>query len=166
MHREIKQYIKTWEGRCYSDGIPDEAPKEIDDMVPSYKRIAMAVLKNDLKLIGLSPPVSDYYSILKCIELNIVYKKSKRMTQQQQRDLVFQLTKTMIKKQSYVKGYGDKFRVMDSEHNPLQNIDRPTMRILELNGVVARNGLVWNTILTQSPFSIALDVKLPQRGSE
>lgn len=69
MITEIELYIKTWEQRCYPDGIPDEAPKEIDDKVPSYRKIAIAILKNDLSLIGVSKPVSKYYGILKRIEL-------------------------------------------------------------------------------------------------
>lgn len=71
MTGKIKKYIKTWEKRCYSDGIPDEVPVEIADMVPSYKRIAIAILKNDfpLKSLGFNPPVSEYYGILKRIEI-------------------------------------------------------------------------------------------------
>lgn len=72
MKNKIKSYVDTWENRCYFDGIPDDAPKEIFDMVPSYKRITMAILKNDypLKTLGFTPPVSEYYSMLKKIEIN------------------------------------------------------------------------------------------------
>lgn len=67
----VKQYVRMWQSRCYSDDIPDEAPNEIADKVPSYKRIAIAILKNDLHLssLGFSRPQSEYYSILKRIEI-------------------------------------------------------------------------------------------------
>ncbi len=69
---QIEQYISLWENRCYSNGIPDEVPEEISDMVPSYKRIAMAILNNDhsLKSLGFTPKVSPYYSELKRIEIS------------------------------------------------------------------------------------------------
>jgi predicted phosphoadenosine phosphosulfate sulfurtransferase len=66
---EIQAYVKTWENRCYNTGIPDECPVEIDDMVPSYKKIAIAILKNDLRGLGFEPKQSKYYSILKRIEI-------------------------------------------------------------------------------------------------
>lgn len=68
MITEINEYIKTWQNRCYPE-LPDEAPREIDDMVPSYKRIAMAIMRGDLKMIGITPPKSKWYGILKRIEL-------------------------------------------------------------------------------------------------
>lgn len=62
-----------WEKRCYTNGIPDEAPIELEknNLVPSYRRIALALLKNDyaLKTLGFEPKKSKYYSILKRIEL-------------------------------------------------------------------------------------------------
>jgi predicted phosphoadenosine phosphosulfate sulfurtransferase len=71
MKEKINQYIKTWEQRCYSDGIPDEAPIEIFDKVPSYKRICIAILKNDTHLtsLGYTAPESKYYGMLKRIEI-------------------------------------------------------------------------------------------------
>lgn len=71
MEKRILQYVNTWEQRCYSSGIPDEAPDEINDMVPSYKRIALAILKNDcqLKSLGFTPKKSKFYNILKKIEI-------------------------------------------------------------------------------------------------
>lgn len=46
-------------------------PIEIHKKVPSYKRIALAILNNDLtfKSLGYEPNVSKYYVILKRIEL-------------------------------------------------------------------------------------------------
>lgn len=71
MRKRIEDYIKLWENRCYRDGLPDEAPAEISDMVPSYKRIAIAILRNDhsLKYLGLTPRKSEFYTILKGIEI-------------------------------------------------------------------------------------------------
>jgi len=73
MKSDIVNYIKTWQKRCYSDGIPDEAPYELEirGKVPSYRLLCMVILKNDysLKQIGLSRKKSKYYSELKRIEL-------------------------------------------------------------------------------------------------
>lgn len=73
MKRKINQYIKTWEQRCYSEGIPDEAPDRLEvlNKVPSYRKIATCILKNDyqLKGLGLTIQVSNYYHELKRIEL-------------------------------------------------------------------------------------------------
>ena len=71
MRERIENYIKTWEDRCYTEGIPDDVPAEIFDMVPSYKRIAIAILKNDypLKSLGFTPLKSAVYNELKRIEI-------------------------------------------------------------------------------------------------
>lgn len=71
MENKIRQYITKWEQRCYPNGLPDEAPIEINDMVPSFKRIAIAILKNDypLKSLGFTPIVSKFYTELKGIEI-------------------------------------------------------------------------------------------------
>lgn len=72
LHDRIEKYIQEWEKKCYSKGIPDEAPIQINDKVPSYKKIAIAILKNDfnLKTLGYEPKKSKYYSILKRIEID------------------------------------------------------------------------------------------------
>lgn len=74
MVTEIKAYVKEWENRCYQNGLPDIAPRELESksLVPSYHRIAIAILKNDvtLKTLGFTPKKSKYYSILKRIEIN------------------------------------------------------------------------------------------------
>ena len=53
------------------NGIPDEAPSEIQKKVPNYKRIAIALLNNDMQLreLGHEPKKSKYYGMLKRIEL-------------------------------------------------------------------------------------------------
>jgi predicted phosphoadenosine phosphosulfate sulfurtransferase len=73
MKTKIINYIKTWEQRCYFDGIPDEAPYELEirNKVPSYKVICIAILKNDhtLKSLGFETKKSKYYDFYKKIEL-------------------------------------------------------------------------------------------------
>jgi predicted phosphoadenosine phosphosulfate sulfurtransferase len=72
VHERIREYIELWEKRCYKDGIPDEAPAELEDKVPSYRRICISILKNDMNLtsLGYQPKNSKYYSILKKIEID------------------------------------------------------------------------------------------------
>jgi|688.fasta_scaffold1316916_2 predicted phosphoadenosine phosphosulfate sulfurtransferase len=67
-----------WERKCYLNGLPDEVPNELKNLVPSYKLIAITILKNDYALIGLGfqQPKSKVYSMLKRIEI------SKRITNQ------------------------------------------------------------------------------------
>lgn len=73
MEQRIKSYIRLWENRCYKNGIPDKADERLESfgLVPSYRRICIAILKNDpsLKTLGFTPKHSNYYSDLKHIEL-------------------------------------------------------------------------------------------------
>lgn len=66
---KIDAYVKVWERRCYSDGIPDEVPNKIMDSgrAPSYKALAIAILKNDLVLkgLGFEGVESTWYSVLR-----------------------------------------------------------------------------------------------------
>jgi len=68
-----EQYVRDWVGKCYCGDIPDEVPHELDKagVAPSYKAIAIAILKNDMGLssLGFSRPTSVWYSVLKGIEL-------------------------------------------------------------------------------------------------
>lgn len=50
MKEKIFMYIKKWEKCGYADGIPDEAPYELEKelLVPSYRMICKAILKNDI----------------------------------------------------------------------------------------------------------------------
>ncbi len=81
VHKKVREYIKTWEERCYTEGIPDEAPAELGDKVPSYKRICVALLKNDLNLtsLGYKQRETKYYSILKRIEIESRPTKYKQL---------------------------------------------------------------------------------------
>jgi predicted phosphoadenosine phosphosulfate sulfurtransferase len=73
LRQKIKKYVDTWKERGYPKDIPDEVPEELMKLgkAPSYKAIALAILKNDFHLttLGFTPPVSKYYSILKKIEI-------------------------------------------------------------------------------------------------
>ena len=53
--QKIKAYTKTWENRCYPDGIPDEVPAKLAKVnrAPSWKQIALLILQNDHQLRGL-----------------------------------------------------------------------------------------------------------------
>lgn len=68
---KISYWIKQWEKRCYKGGLPDDIPNEIFYRAPSYKRIVLAIMKNDdqLQLLGFSKRDSIYYRILKRKEL-------------------------------------------------------------------------------------------------
>ena len=52
--QKVEEYISLWKSRCYDD-IPDEIhPKlERSGRVPSYKKIALCILNNDLQFKGL-----------------------------------------------------------------------------------------------------------------
>ncbi len=73
MKRRIADYIKTWEGRCYPEGIPDEAPLELESagLVPSYRRICLAIIKNDFQLqtLGYSRQPCPIYMEIKRVEI-------------------------------------------------------------------------------------------------
>jgi len=74
MKHEIENYIQEWENRCYYNGIPDEAPKQLEkrNKVPSYRRICFAILTNDhsLKSLGYTAKKSPFYDALKRIEID------------------------------------------------------------------------------------------------
>jgi predicted phosphoadenosine phosphosulfate sulfurtransferase len=51
----VKAFVKMWESRCYSNGIPEELPQLLaaTNRAPCWKAIATAILRNDLKLRAL-----------------------------------------------------------------------------------------------------------------
>lgn len=67
--KRIKDYVRKWESQGYSDGIPDEVPDELMKLgiAPSYKEIAICILKNDLQLtkLGFSSKKSAWYDYFK-----------------------------------------------------------------------------------------------------
>lgn len=61
----FRGFIKGWRGRGYVNGIPDEAPKVLEDKhwAPSYRRLCKVILRNDhwCKGLGLTQPKSAAY---------------------------------------------------------------------------------------------------------
>ncbi len=74
MRDRIDKYIKEWMLRGYLDDIPDEVPDALMDesLAPSYKAIAIAILRNDhhMTALGFQAPKSIWYNALKRIEIN------------------------------------------------------------------------------------------------
>lgn len=63
--RRFRSFIKGWHGRGYGEGIPDEAPKILEDAhwAPSWRRMCKVLLRNDwwCKGLGLTQPKSEAY---------------------------------------------------------------------------------------------------------
>lgn len=70
---KIRRYISQWMKQGYPDDIPDEAPLELEKalLVPSYRMICRALLKNDysLQTLGFEREPCELYSVFKKIEL-------------------------------------------------------------------------------------------------
>ena len=67
--QRVNEYIRTWKSRCYQSGIPDEVPPKITSAgrAPSWKAVAIALLKNDLHLYSLGfsrPAYSDQSRVI------------------------------------------------------------------------------------------------------
>ncbi|MFZ9296075.1 MAG: hypothetical protein ACO259_07705 [Bacteroidia bacterium] len=71
MREVVNQYIQGWRKKGYTNDIPDEVPKRIDvlNKAPSYKRIAISILKNDIIDLGYTPQKTMYYDLIKYNEL-------------------------------------------------------------------------------------------------
>lgn len=69
----VDSYVNSWKSRGYSDDIPDEVPDDLMrlGLAPSYKAIALSILRNDvgLRSLGFSCPKSEWYSAYKRIEI-------------------------------------------------------------------------------------------------
>jgi predicted phosphoadenosine phosphosulfate sulfurtransferase len=54
----VKIYETIWEKRCYQGGIPQEVPPNIakTHRAPSYKALALAILKNDFNFYSIGFP--------------------------------------------------------------------------------------------------------------
>jgi predicted phosphoadenosine phosphosulfate sulfurtransferase len=69
--KRFKVFVNGWLGRGYVDGIPDEAPRVLENKhwAPSYRRLCKVLLRNDwwCKGLGLTQPKSVAYK--KYIEL-------------------------------------------------------------------------------------------------
>lgn len=61
----FRVFIKGWIGRGYTNGIPDEAPKVLEDKqwAPSWRRLCKVLLRNDwwCKGLGMTQPKSEAY---------------------------------------------------------------------------------------------------------
>ena len=70
--------MNKWHNMGYSNGLPDEAPIELEvrNKVPSYRKICIAIMKNDVQCetLGFSKGKSVYYSELKYQELQMKNK--------------------------------------------------------------------------------------------
>ena len=73
MRARIQAYIHTWRKQGYSDDIPDSVPDVLmsEQLAPSYKAIAVAILKNDhaMQGLGFTGTPTPWYGVLKRIEL-------------------------------------------------------------------------------------------------
>ena len=69
---KINNYIQVWESRCYSEGLPDEIPALLAATlrVPSYKAIAVAILRNNVNEVGYSVGTTDICEQLRRSQLN------------------------------------------------------------------------------------------------
>mgnify|MGYP007096709557 CR=1 FL=1 len=58
---KVAAWEARWAARCYSSGLPDSVPDGLlySGRVPSWKAVALAVLRNDLhlKALGFAAPV-------------------------------------------------------------------------------------------------------------
>lgn len=61
----FRVFLKGWKGRGYTDGIPDVAPKVLEDKqwAPSWRRLCKVLLRNDwwCKGLGMTQPKSEAY---------------------------------------------------------------------------------------------------------
>lgn len=62
---KFKVFLRGWKGRGYTDGIPDEAPRVLEEKhwAPSWRRTCKVLLRNDwwCKGLGLQQPKSKAY---------------------------------------------------------------------------------------------------------
>lgn len=70
--RRFRVFIKGWRGRGYQGGIPDEAPKVLEDAhwAPSYRRMCKVLLRNDwwCKGLGMQQPKSEAWQRFKAMK--------------------------------------------------------------------------------------------------
>ncbi len=63
--KRFRVFVKGWRGRGYYNGIPDEAPRVLENAMwaPSYRRLCKVLLRNDwwCKGLGLTQPKSEAY---------------------------------------------------------------------------------------------------------
>lgn len=73
--RRLRAWVAQWERQGYANGIPDEAPANLEAMgkVPSYRRVCIAIMRNDVSMLSLghSRPSCAIYTALKRDELRL-----------------------------------------------------------------------------------------------
>lgn len=73
MKQKILEYIAKWERQGYPQGIPDAADPKLEALgkCPSYRKICMAILRNDVALssLGYTRQPTDAYMSIKRIEI-------------------------------------------------------------------------------------------------
>lgn len=71
--KNARKYVEKWKKQGYSEDIPDEVPSELmtHNLAPSYKALALAILKNDhgFESLGFLPQKSKWYSAIKKVEI-------------------------------------------------------------------------------------------------
>lgn len=86
LRKNIFRYINGWKTKGYPEDIPDKIPTVLAELnlAPSYKAIALCILKNDnnLKILGYTEKKSEWYTILKRIELKDKGKIKKKRYRQ------------------------------------------------------------------------------------
>lgn len=82
------------------------------------------------------------------------------MTQKELKEFVLKLIKTCNEKKCYIKGYGDKFRVMDHTHSPVINITKEVMSVLKHNKIFSLKGAVY-VLEEHKTFTHYLEIELP-----
>lgn len=85
MYDKIISWVKLWRTRGYQYDIPDEAPEvfERENKVPSYRRICLAIMKNDCQLqtLGYNRVECQSYQEIKRAELSLIKNKHIRSLQ-------------------------------------------------------------------------------------
>ena len=80
----VRRYLRIWSGRDYRDGIPDEVPAELmrENLAPSWKAIACALLKNDMLLtsLGFTKKRPTWYAGLKRAQVEAKQVKWRQLT--------------------------------------------------------------------------------------
>jgi hypothetical protein len=88
------------------------------------------------------------------------------MTHQELRESAYEIINILIAKRCYIKGFGKKFRVMDENHNPVQNISQAQMDTLFRNNIISQDRFIYRPRVIANPFSSPLSIKIPVKLTE
>jgi predicted phosphoadenosine phosphosulfate sulfurtransferase len=79
----ISRYIREWKNKGYENGIPDEAPFQLEkrNLVPSYRMICIALMKNpnNLEVLGFKRKKCKIYQEIKREEIYNRETKNKQL---------------------------------------------------------------------------------------